>query len=141
MTPPSERRERLDGRAIAEALGRGVRRRCPHCGRGRLFSGWAHHLDRCAICGLVFERNAGDTWLFTIVLDRAPVALFIVLIYFSVFRAHHVAGVVTFLVVGIAFVWTSPNRWGVGIALHYLTRVGWPDPADPIPPPFDDHPA
>jgi len=32
-------------------------------------------------------------------------------------------------------VWTSPNRWGAGIALHYLSRVYWPDPADPLPPP------
>jgi hypothetical protein len=23
----------------------------------------------------------------------------------------------------------------VGIALHYLSRVYWPDPADPVPPP------
>jgi hypothetical protein len=28
---------------------------------------------------------------------------------------------------------TAPNRWGVGIALHYLSRVIWPDPGDPIP--------
>jgi hypothetical protein len=32
-------------------------------------------------------------------------------------------------------IWTAPNRWGAGIALHYLSRVYWPDPADPIPPP------
>ena len=32
-----------------------------------------------------------------------------------------------------AFVWTSPNRWGLAIALHYLSRRFWPDPADPIP--------
>ena len=26
-----------------------------------------------------------------------------------------------------------------GIALHYVTRIVWPDPSDPVPPPFDDH--
>ena len=31
-------------------------------------------------------------------------------------------------------IWTTQNRWGVSIALHYLSRVYWPDPADPIPP-------
>ena len=36
-------------------------------------------------------------------------------------------------VMGGLLVWTSPNRWGVGIALHYLSRVFWPDPADPVP--------
>jgi hypothetical protein len=36
----------------------------------------------------------------------------------------------------VAFaVWTALNGWGAGIALHYLSRVYWPDPADPIPPP------
>jgi hypothetical protein len=40
------------------------------------------------------------------------------------------------LVVVLALlVWTSPNRWGAGIALHYVSRVIWPDPADPLPPP------
>jgi hypothetical protein len=29
---------------------------------------------------------------------------------------------------------TAPNRWGVGIALHYLSRLAWPDPDDPVPP-------
>jgi hypothetical protein len=39
------------------------------------------------------------------------------------------------VLLAIVAVWTTPNRWGVGIALHYLSRVYWPDPTDPIPPP------
>ena len=38
------------------------------------------------------------------------------------------------VVLAALVIWTSPNRWGAGIALHYLSRVYWPDPADPIPP-------
>ncbi len=38
-------------------------------------------------------------------------------------------------VLGALLVWTAPNRWGVGIALHYLSRVYWPDPDDPVPAP------
>jgi len=118
---------------IGTALVRGVRKRCPHCGRGRLFASWGRHLDHCPACGLVYERNPGDTWAFTIVGDRIPVAVLIVLIYFGVFRAHHVLGVVLFAVCAALLIWTAPNRWGVGIALHYLSRVYWPDPADPVP--------
>ena len=70
---------------IALALGRGWRKRCPHCGEGSLFSGWTH-LERCSRCGLVFERNPGDTWAFTIIGDRLPVAAIIALIYFGVVR-------------------------------------------------------
>ena len=105
--------------SIATALGRGLRRRCPHCGRGSLFSGWGEHLDRCSVCGLVFERNPGDTWAFTVIGDRLPVALAIALVYFSVFRTHKALGVVAFVAMGGLLIATAPNRWGVGIALHY----------------------
>ena len=121
---------------ISTALRRGLRKRCPHCGDGRLFSGWSH-LERCSICGLVFARNSGDTWAFTIIGDRLPIAAGIALIYFGVVRSHRVLGLSMLAVLTAVLIWTAPNRWGVGIALHYLSRVYWPDPADPIPPPVD----
>ncbi|RZJ03783.1 MAG: DUF983 domain-containing protein [Brevundimonas sp.] len=35
--------------------------RCPHCGRGPLFSGFLKVVDRCAACGFDFGRlNTGD---------------------------------------------------------------------------------
>jgi hypothetical protein len=83
----------------------------------------------------VYERNPGDTWAFTIIGDRLPVAAMIVIIYFGIFREHHTAGLVLFALLGALLVWTSPNRWGAGIALHYVSRVVWPDPGDPVPPP------
>jgi len=115
------------------AIRRGWTKRCPHCGIGPLFSGWAHHLERCSACGLVYERNPGDTWAFTIIGDRLPLGALVVLVYFGVFRAHRALGLATFAVMGLLFVASSPNRWGVGIALHYLSRRRWPDPADPVP--------
>ena len=118
---------------IRTALWRGLTRRCPHCGIGPLFSGW-RHIDRCSACGLVFERNSGDTWFFTIIGDRLPVAIGIVLVYVGIARGHRTAGIIAFVVLIAILVWTSPNRWGAGIALHYLSRLLWPDPADPIPP-------
>jgi uncharacterized protein (DUF983 family) len=118
---------------IATALARGVRKRCPHCGQGRLFAGWAHHVERCPVCGLVYERNPGDTWAFTILLDRLPIGLLVVLVYLGIFREWPVAGLFAFAAIAAAFVWSSPNRWGAGIALHYLSRIAWPDPMDPVP--------
>ena len=117
---------------IRTALARGLSKRCPHCGIGPLFAGW-RHLNRCSACGLVFERNPGDTWFFTIIGDRLPVAIGIVVVYFGIARSHRAAGVVAFAALIVLLVLTSPNRWGVGIALHYLSRVYWPDPADPVP--------
>jgi uncharacterized protein (DUF983 family) len=118
---------------VRTALSRGWHLRCPHCGRGRLFGNWAEHLGRCSVCGLVYERNQGDTWFFTIVGDRIPVAIIIVIVYFGVFRSHPVAGVLMLVGIGALLVWTTKNRWGIGIALHYLSRRYWPNPDDPIP--------
>ncbi len=118
---------------VATALRRGLSKRCPHCGQGAIFSGWSHHLERCSACGLVYERNPGDTWAFTVIGDRIPIAGIIVLIYFGIGRQHPPLGFGAIVVLGIVLVWTAPNRWGAGIALHYLSRVFWPDPEDPIP--------
>ena len=85
------------------------------------------------MCGLVYERNPGDTWAFTVIGDRIPVAIIIATIYFGVFRKSHVFGTALIVVLVALLVWTSPNRWGVGIALHYLSRRYWPDPDDPVP--------
>ena len=115
------------------ALRRGLRKRCPHCGEGKLFAGWVH-LQRCSTCGLVFVRNPGDTWAFTIFGDRLPIGVMIVVIYFGVVRSHPVLGLTILAALAAVLVWTTPNRWGAGIALHYLSRVFWPDPADPVPP-------
>jgi len=124
---------------IATALGRGLRKRCPHCGQGRLFSGWSF-FDRCSVCGLVFARNPGDTWAFNIVGDRLPIGAMIVVIYFGVVRSHPAPGTILLVVLGGLAIWTAPNRWGASIALHYLSRVYWPDPADPLPPPPASNP-
>ena len=125
---------------IGTALRRGLRRRCPHCGEGRLFSGWAQR-RRCSICGLVFVPNPGDTWAFTIIGDRVPLAAMIALIYFGVIRSHPVLGLTMLILLLALGIWTTPSRWGAGIALHYLSRVYWPDPTDPIPPPPPARPA
>ena len=117
---------------IVTALMRGLRKRCPHCGQGPLFAGWTH-LERCDRCGLVYERNPGDTWAFTVIGDRVPVAGAIALVYFGLFRINRTLGLVALVVLGAVLIWTAPNRWGVGIALHYLSRVYFPDPEDPVP--------
>ena len=82
----------------------------------------------------MFVPKPGDTWFFTIVGDRLPLGLMIVLIYFGVVRSHPAPGFALLVVLGALVLWTAPNRWGAGIALHYLSRVYWPDPSDLIPP-------
>src|SRR5687767_9181301 len=99
---------------IITALKRGLRKRCPHCGVGPLFSGWSF-FERCSSCGLVFVRNPGDTWAFTVIGDRLPIAAMILLIYFGVVRSHPVLGVAMMIAALALLLWTAPNRWGAGI--------------------------
>jgi uncharacterized protein (DUF983 family) len=40
-------------------LFRGMTKRCPWCGRGRLFRRWFGIAERCPRCGLRFEREEG----------------------------------------------------------------------------------
>jgi hypothetical protein len=80
------------------------------------------------------QSHARRPSAFTIIGDRLPVAALIAIIYFGIVRSHRTLGIAMFILMGVLFIWTSPNRWWIGIALHYLSRVYWPDPADPIPP-------
>ena len=115
------------------AIRRGLLKVCPHCGEGPIFERWAQTRNECPRCGLVFERNAGDTWAFTIIGDRLPIAAAVVVIYFGLFRSSPAIGTIALVALAVIVIATAPNRWGVGIALHYLSRRWWPDPDDPIP--------
>ena len=98
---------------VRTVLWRGVRRRCPHCGQGPLFSHWITFHPRCASCGLVFLRNQGDTWLFWIVMDRIPLLAGIAAIYFFGFRVTGwLSGLLFFLAMAGPLVLTMPQRQG-----------------------------
>jgi len=117
------------------ALRRGLLKRCPHCGVGRIYTRWAHEERTCPHCGLVYEPAEGDTWAFTIIGDRIPVAAGIIVVYFEFgSRLGPVALVAVMAALCAALLWTAPNRWGLGVALLYLQRSYWPDPLDPLPP-------
>jgi|SRR5712671_5534197 len=116
------------------ALARGLLKRCPHCGLGRIYTGWAHEENACPACGLVYEPTEGDTWAFTIIGDRIPVAAGIIVVYFGLgSRLGPVALFAVMAVLSAALLWTAPNRWGLGVALLYLQRTWWPDPLDKLP--------
>jgi len=55
-------------------LARALRRRCPHCGAGGLFTGWFRARTRCPGCGLTLLRGdegyAVGTYLFNLVVSE-----------------------------------------------------------------------
>jgi uncharacterized protein (DUF983 family) len=61
MAPSEPGGVRRFGRVpFAAAFGRGIRRRCPRCGRGRLLAGYITMRDGCEACGLGFEPYRAD---------------------------------------------------------------------------------
>ena len=117
---------------------RGVRRRCPHCGRGPLFVRWITPHRKCSDCGLVYLRNHGDIWFFWIVMDRIPILLGIAAIFFGFRITSWLNGIGFFLAIAGPLVATMPQRQGAAIVLSYLSRVYFRDPSDELPTPVDD---
>jgi uncharacterized protein (DUF983 family) len=44
---------------VRRIAGRALRLRCPRCGRSPLYAGWFRMHERCATCGLRYEREQG----------------------------------------------------------------------------------
>lgn len=117
---------------VLPILLRGLRRRCPRCGNAPLFRRGIQAHERCAACGLLFERNYGDTWMFTILTDRIPIFLGIVLVYFGFSATNWKVAAAFFVAMAVPLIATIAHRQGLAIALDYLSRVYFPDPSDEI---------
>jgi uncharacterized protein (DUF983 family) len=117
---------------IGVVLRRGIRGKCPRCGEGALFQRWIVTHDRCSACQLLFQRNYGDIWMFTNVMDRLPVLFGIAALFFG-FRVYNWwSGLLFFgLMVG-PMIATVRHRQGFALALDYLWRVHAKDPSDEI---------
>ena len=117
--------------SLRTLLWRGMRRKCPRCGKGDLYKRWMTLHERCPVCGLQYLRNQGDLWAPLLLLDRAlyifPV---IVLIYFRLNNPHAIwfYFLVGALLAGLIF--TMPHRNGMALSLDYLMRRRWGDLSD-----------
>jgi uncharacterized protein (DUF983 family) len=117
---------------VAKTLLRGIRRRCPRCGEGALFRRWIDSYERCAVCGLQYQRNHGDLWIWLILTDRIPMLVGIVAMYFGFRTTNWIVATAFFAVLIIPLIATMRERQGLAIALDYISRVWFPDPSDEI---------
>jgi ribosomal protein S27AE len=102
------------------AVLRGLRRRCPRCGEGPLFKRWIAAYERCSACGLVFQPNHGNTWMFIVITDRIPLLFGIGALFFGL-RPHGVLQNSAFLFcLAVPLIATMPQRQGMAMALDYL---------------------
>lgn len=49
----------MSSNSFPALLGRGLRQRCPVCGKGRIFAGIFKTYESCPFCHFVFEREPG----------------------------------------------------------------------------------
>lgn len=107
-----------------------ARLRCPRCGEGALFRGWASLNETCPSCGARFERWAGS-WTGAVVGGYGVGAAAAVISLFVLWRLDHLVPNIEFLVAGIAIVATlatyrhTKSFWIA--AMHHMGYV-YPDP-------------
>ncbi len=104
---------------------RGLRKKCPNCGNSSLFLRWIHLYDNCQECGIRFLKSQGDIWAFFLIFDRILLLPIIAGIYFSFMPVDKISLVTFFLVIISLFLYTTPHRYGLCVALDYYTRLRW----------------
>jgi uncharacterized protein (DUF983 family) len=121
MTTPTRprRAERPADREVGLALGRGLRRRCPACGRGALFQGYLRVADACPACGETLAHHRADdapAWATMLIVGHVMVPV--------IFAARGVEGMPT---------WAHMTVWpllALALCMAALPRVkgavvGW----------------
>jgi uncharacterized protein (DUF983 family) len=93
----------MERRSFLTGLKRGVARRCPNCGRGRLFGGYLK-VKSCDACGHDNRQYPSD--------DAPP--------YFTILIVGHVF-VAPLLV--MSFIWTWPVQYVVATTLPALAAI------------------
>lgn len=108
---------------FARFVARGAARRCPRCGSGALFVRGARMRERCSDCDLVYLEDRGDPWAFLMIIDRvAFIFPLVAALYFGLHRASLAGFVVFGAALGALFLATTPNRYGISVALVHWTR-------------------
>ncbi len=117
---------------LRTVLWRGWRRRCPHCGEGKIYAGWIKLRESCPHCALKFLADQGDLWAFLVLIDRALFLFpFVVLIYFRLNNPSSWWFYISSGTLLFGLVYTLPHRNGMGLGLDYLARRNWGDLAGP----------
>jgi len=101
-------------------IARGLRRRCPRCGEGPLFTGWHRLRDACPVCGLVYERRTGDTWFFMYMSTAGLTGVLVVAMFLVRPQVVWLGQLAVCAVALVVIVLSLPYRKGVAVALGYL---------------------
>lgn len=124
MPDPSGDKSNAGDGNVAGVVVRGMRGRCPRCGRGALFDGFLRIADRCSSCGLGFGgHDVGDGAIVFVILILGfavvGAALAVELLYQPPLWLHVVLWAPTILGGSLALL--RPAK-GIMVALQYRFR-------------------
>ncbi|HXO18597.1 MAG TPA: DUF983 domain-containing protein [Thermoanaerobaculia bacterium] len=105
-----------------QAIGRGLRKRCPRCGEGRLFRGWNRLYERCPVCGLAYERHTGDTWFVTYITTAGLSGALVVGMFLLHPRIVWLGQALVVLAAIVVIGFSLPYRKGLAVALDFLVE-------------------
>lgn len=125
------------GLSTGVLLRRGLRRRCPVCGQGKLFARWIRMAECCPRCGLRFERVPGQwlgSWFLNICLAQV---LVIGIVLGGVIAAYPdppllQLGLIGGLVTVLFPIWFFPYSRMIWVAIDIAMRpLEWTEGVDP----------
>ncbi|QDL92283.1 DUF983 domain-containing protein [Paroceanicella profunda] len=110
-----------DDRPLRPAVLRGLRRRCPRCGVGKLFSGYLRVNDCCDSCGLDLTRQRADdgpAYIVILIVGHVMGLLMLELSSFLRVAPLTVAAVLCVVALGLSM-WMLPRVKGGFIAYQW----------------------
>jgi len=105
-----------------QAIKRGARGTCPHCGEGKIFVAWYTAHEKCSRCGLEFEPSGGATFVFNYIGSAGVTGLLVILMYIIIRPDSIVVQSLLFFSMLALLIGTMPQRKGAIISVDYLIR-------------------
>ena len=107
-------------REIGTTLLRGLKKRCPQCGKGLLFEKWGDLREKCTECGCPLRAREPDIWFFMYVSVAIITGSFIILLFFILPMDQTVFRVGAAMMSIVVYLGTYTLRKSVAIAIDYL---------------------
>ena len=120
------------GVSLFGTLSRGLRGRCPRCGRGRLFDRRYRLRAACDECRLPLETLGADTWALMYLSTAGLTGVVVVAMLVIRPESLLVGRAVLATAATVAIVCSVPARKGAAVSLNYFieSRAGRPGPRD-----------
>ena len=114
-----------DDRAARPAVMRGLRQRCPNCGKGQLFTKYLKVADKCPECAEeLFHHRADDGPAYLTILLVGHVLAFGIHFMWVQFRPEPMVMATTLTVAAVAMsLYLLPRMKGMVVAIQWARRM------------------